>query len=234
MVAGGSVAAAFVLVAAAGVASGYVHIHRPGSGSGPALTAVTGCSAFQQVTGTLERVTGGSLIIKAASGQPVTVTTTAATPVTMSGPLRRDITDGAAVTVRGSMSHGRIGAAIVTVGQPASAVSPAGFVPVQGTVADAGPAGFTLVTTDGGRIPVTTSGRTLVVIPHASAAQLPAGAAVIAVGQAGPDGTLAARGVAAIVQFPAGPQLRVSLTGCSDRSIVAALAAISTLPATAS
>ena len=127
----------------------------------------------------------------------MTVTTTAATSVAMSGPLRGDITDGASVMVRGHSSGGMITAAIVTVGPPFSAVDPPGFVPVQGTVSDPNTAGFTLVTSSGTRIPVTTSGGTLVVVPHASPGQLRAGAAIFAVGAAGPDGTLSARGVAA-------------------------------------
>ena len=147
---------------------------------------------------------GGSLVIKTASGQRVTVTTTAATFVSMSGALLSDITDGASVTVRGHSSGGTIAAAIVTVGQPFSAVNPPGFVPVQGTVADAGTAGFTLVTSGGTRVPVTTSGGTLVVVPHASPGQLQAGVFYIfAVGLAGPDGRTAVRqeGCAAVSQL---------------------------------
>ncbi len=148
---------------------------------------------------------GSSLVIKTASGQPVTVTTTATTFVSMSGPLLSDITDGASVMVRGYRSDGTIAAAIVTVGQPFSAVNPPGFVPVQGTVSDASTAGFTLVTSSGTRVPVTTSGGTLVVVPHASPGQLQAGATIFAVGHAGPDGTLSARAVAAVSQLPSGP-----------------------------
>ena len=147
---------------------------------------------------------GSSLVIKTASGQQVTVTTTATTFVSMSGPLLGDIKDGASVMVRGSRSGGTINAAIVTVGQPFSAVNPPGFVPVQGTVSDASTAGFTLVTSSGTRVPVTTSGGTLVVVPHASPGQLQAGATIFAVGHAGPDGTLSARAVAAVSQLPAG------------------------------
>ena len=137
---------------------------------------------------------GTSLVIKTASGQPVTVTTTASTFMSMSGPLLSDITDGASVDVRGASSDGTIAAAIVTVGQPFSAVNPPRFVPVQGTVSDASTAGFTLVTSSGTRIPVTTSSDTLVVVPHASPGQLRVGTAIFAIGHAGPDGTLSARG----------------------------------------
>jgi hypothetical protein len=185
---------------------------------------VTGCTRLDQAEGTLEQVNGTSLVIKTASGQPVTVTTTASTFVNMSGPLLSDITDGLTVDVRGSTSNGTIAAAIITVGQPFSAVNPARFVPVQGTVSDASPAGFTLVTSTGTRVPVTTSGDTLVIVLHASLGQLPAGAAIFAVGQAGPDGTLSARAVTAIRQLPTGGRIFVSSRSCSPSSIAAAIA----------
>ena len=87
-----------------------------------------GCATLEQADGTLEQVNGTSLVIKTASGQPVTVTTAASTFVSMSGPLLSDITDGASVDVRGSSSDGTIAAAIVTVGPPFSAVNPPGLV----------------------------------------------------------------------------------------------------------
>ena len=223
----GSVAAALVLLIGLGEVTGFVHVHLSGPGSKTALTAVTGCSQIEQVDGTLEHVNGNSLVVRTASGQPVTVTTTATTFMSMSGALLGDITDGASVMVRGSGSDGTIKAAIVTVGQPFSAVNPAGFVPVQGTVADASTAGFTLVTSSGTRIPVTTSGDTLVVVPHASPAQLQAGATIFAVGDAGPDGTLSARAVAAVSQFRSGPHVRVSVRDCSPSSIDEAIGAVS-------
>ena len=204
MLVAGSAAAALVLLVGVGAVTGLVHVHLSGPGTETALTAVTGCSQLEQADGTLEQVNGSSLVIKTASGQPVTVTTTATTFVSMSGPLLSDITDGASVMVRGHSSDGTIAAAIVTVGQPFSAVNPPGFVPVQGTVSDASTAGFTLVTSSGTRIPVTTSGDTLVVIPHASPGQLQAGASIFALGHAGPDGTLSATGVAAVSQLRSG------------------------------
>ena len=193
MLVAGSAAAALVLLAGVGAVTGLVHVHLSGPGTETALTAVTGCTQLEQADGTLEQVNGSSLVIKTASGQPVTVTTTASTFVSMSGALLSDITDGASVMVRGYSSGGTIAAAIVTVGQPFSAVNPPGFVPVQGTVSDASTAGFTLVTSSGTRVPVTTSGGTLVVIPHASPGQLQAGATIFALGHAGPDGTLSAQ-----------------------------------------
>ena len=229
----GSVAAALVLLVGVGEVTGTVHVHLSGPGTGTALTAVTGCSQLEQADGTLEQVNGSSLVIKTASGQPVTVTTTATTFVSISGPLLGDITDGASVEVRGDSSGGRIAAAIVTVGQPFSAVNPPGFVPVQGTVSDATTAGFTLVTSGGTRIRVTTSGDTLVVVPHASLGQLQAGAPIFAIGHAGPDGTLSARGVAAITQLPSGPHIGVSVKDCSPSSVDEALGAISAAPVSA-
>jgi hypothetical protein len=231
MLVAGSAAAALVLLLGIGAVTGYVHISAPGTQT--VLTAVTGCSQLQQADGTLEQVNGSSLVIKTGSGQPVTVTTTATTFVSMSGPLLGDITDGASVMVRGSRSGGTIKAAIVTVGQPFSAVNPPGFVPVQGTVSDASTAGFTLVTSSGTRIPVTTSGGTLVVIPHASLGQLQPGTSIFALGQAGPDGTLSARGVAAVSQLPSGPHTSVSVKDCSPSSITEALGAISAAPVSA-
>jgi hypothetical protein len=230
MLVAGSAAAALVLLVGVGAVTGLVHVHLSGPGTETALTAVTGCSQLEQADGTLEQVNGTSLVIKTASGQPVTVTTTATTFVSMSGALLSDITDGASVMVRGSRSDGTIQAAIVTVGQPFSAVNPPGFVPVQGTVSDASTAGFTLVTSSGTRVPVTTSGDTLVVIPHASPGQLQAGATIFALGHAGPDGTLSARGVAAVSQPPPGTHISVSVKDCSPSSIDEALAAISAAP----
>ena len=187
---GGSAAAALVLLVGVGVATGVVHVSLSDHSPQTVLTAVSGCSQLEQADGTLQQVNGSSLVIKTASGQPVIVTTTASTFMNMSGPLLSDITDGASVTVHGHSSGGTFAAAIVTVGQPFRAVNPAGFAAVQGTVADASTAGFTLVTSGGGRVRVTTSGDTLVVIPHASPGQLQVGAAIFALGHAGPDGTL--------------------------------------------
>jgi len=232
----GSAAAALVLLVGIGEMTGYVHVRLSGPGTGTVLTSVTGCSQVQQADGTLEQVSGTSLVIQTASGQPVTVTTTSATFVSLSGALLGDITDGASVMVRGYSSSGTIAAAIITVGQPFSAVNPAGFVPVQGTVADAGPAGFTLVTSAGTRIPVTTSASTLVIVPHASPGQLPAGVTIFAVGTPGPDGTLAAQAVAAVSQLRSGGHLKVSVRvkDCSPGSVIEALGEISTAPAPAS
>ncbi len=230
LLAAGGAAAALVLLVGVGEMAGVVNVRfgGGGNGTGTTLTAVTGCSRIEQASGTLERVNGGSLVIKTASGHPVTVTTTASTFVALSGVLLGDIKDGASVMVRGTRSGETIKAAVVTIGQPYTAVNPPGsFVPVKGTVADAGTGGFTLVTSSGTRIPVTTSGSTLVVIPHASPGQLPAGATIFALGDAGPNGTLSARAVAAVSQLPPGAQAHTSVKDCSPGSIDAAIGRIS-------
>jgi predicted anti-sigma-YlaC factor YlaD len=230
----GVAAALLVLFLGAGELAGFVHVHLSTSstGQGTALIAVTGCSQVEQADGTLEQVNGSSLVIKGVTGQTVTVRTTATTFLSMSGALPSEITDGASVTVRGSRSDGTIQADSITVGQPSSAVSLPGSAPVQGTVADASSSGFTLVTSGGTRIPVSTSSSTLVVIPHATPGQLQAGGSIVAVGNAGSDGTLAARAVAALYQFGSGPRLAASfrVRDCSARSIDDALGAISAMP----
>jgi Domain of unknown function (DUF5666) len=234
MLAAGGTAAALVLLVGVGVAAGLVHVSLSGPSTRTALTAVSGCTQLRQADGTLKQVNGSSLVIGTASGRPVTVTTTASTFVSMSGALLSDITDGAPVMVRGSRSGGTIRAAIVTVGQPFSAVNPPGAAPLQGTVSDASSAGFTLVTPSGTRVPVTTSGRTLVVVPHASPGQLQVGATIFAVGDASPDGTLSARALAAVSQLPSGPHIGVSsVKDCSPSSIDEALGAISAAPVSA-
>src|SRR5260370_11751042 len=48
------------------------------------LTAVTGCTRLKEASGTLAQLNGTSVVIKTASGQPVTLTPTAATLVAAS------------------------------------------------------------------------------------------------------------------------------------------------------
>ena len=202
----GSAAAALVLFVGVGEVSGLVHVRVGGSGTGAetVLTAVSGCTALEQASGTLERVNGGSLVVKTASGQPVTVTTTGSTRVSATGALLEDITDGASVTLSGPSFNGTIAAFSVIIADPAQQhpQPPPGMVVVKGTVSDASTGGFTVVTANGTRVPVTTSGDTLVSVLNASLAQFPAGATIVAVGSAGPDGTLSARGVVAILKPP--------------------------------
>jgi hypothetical protein len=234
-------AAALVILGAAGYgASNFVHISfgTAGTGAGTVLTAVSGCTGLEQAAGTLQQVTGSSLVIKTASGQPVTVTTTPSTFVNMSGHLLSEIKDGAPVMVHGTRSGGTIAAVVITAGQPFSAVAPQGFVPVRGTVADASAAGFTVVTSSGTRVPVTISADTLVIVPHASLGQLHTGANIFAIGHAGSHGTLSAQAVAAISPLPSGGPIGGHLhihvgmhakasghgPGCSPGAIAAALA----------
>jgi hypothetical protein len=221
----GSAAAALVLLVGVGVGSGLVQVNLSGPHAKTVLTAVGGCAALQSATGTLEQVNGSSLVIKTASGQPLTVTTTAATEageVGASGSLQGDIMDGAPVTVWGPSSGGTIAAFGVIIANPAQQhpQPPPGMVVVKGTVADAGTAGFTVVTADGTRVPVTTSGDTSVSVLNASLGQFPVGASILALGSAGPDGTLSAVGVVAIlalppaappVGLPGGPQLHAQV-----------------------
>jgi len=186
-----------------------------------ALTAVTGCEGLRQADGTLEQVNGTTLVIKTASGRPVTVTTTGSTMVGMVRAPLSDITDGAPVFVEGHSSDGTISAGRVSVGSLpplAGKVQEApGIVAVRGTVADASSAGFTVVTSGGTRVPVTTSSDTDVRIHHASLSQLQAGATAIAVGYPGPAGTLSAIGVLS------GRAGIVDIKGCTPASVDGAI-----------
>jgi hypothetical protein len=248
----GSAAATAVLLVGVGIGSGLVQVNLSGPSAETVLTAVSGCAALESANGTLEQVNGSSLVIKTASGQPVTVTTTASTEageVGASGSLLGDITDGASVTLWGPSSDGTIAALFVIIANPAQQhpQPPPGMVVVKGTVADASTAGFTVVTADGTRVPVTTSGHTDVSVLNASLGQFPVGASILAIGSAGPDGTLSAVGVVAILalppalppaSLPGGPQLhapvhvqthaqgrQVHVKNCSPASIDEVLAA---------
>jgi hypothetical protein len=225
-----SAAAALVLIGGAsyGVSAALAG-HAPGTArtgtKTAALTAVNGCAGLEQALGTLEQVNGTSLVIKTASGQPVTVTTTASTKVGLFAAPLSDITDGASVLVSGHSSNGTIEATHVFVGlrpprigggQPDQLSTPPGIVAVLGTVSDASPAGFTVVTSTGTQVPVTTSSDTHVQLSHASLSQLQAGTSTIAVGYAGPDGTLSA--VTVLQSLPGSPGSLV-INGCSPASI---------------
>ena len=221
--------AAVVLLAGVGVATGTVKVHLPGRSRETILASVRGCSQLEQADGTLEQVNGSRLVIQTSTGQPVTLTTTASTFMSISGAPLSYITDGASVMVRGYSDDTTIEAAIVTVGQPYSAVSPTGFVSLQGTVSDAGATGFNLVTSGGARVPVTTTVGTLVVVPHASPNQLQPGTSIFAIGNAGEDGTLSARAVAAVSQLPHGRHT-VSVKDSATSSIIEAVGTISAAP----
>jgi hypothetical protein len=226
-----SAAAAVILLGGAGygLAAAFAgHAASPaGSTKTAALTAVNGCARLAQVTGTLEQVNGTALVIQASNGQSVTVTTTAATRVSLSAAPLSDITDGADVRVDGVKSDGTIAAGKVAVGELPSGKSqpPGGKHTVQtlpgatiaqGTVADATSAGFTVDTSAGTRVPVTTSGSTLVVVNSASPSELQTGAKTIVVGYAEPDGRLPA---IAIAQFPSAARGTLVVSGCSPSSI---------------
>ena len=234
MLAGGA-AAAVILLGGAGYALTAAfawHAAGPaGSTKTAALTAVRGCARLAQVTGTLEQVNGTALVIQAPSGQPVTVTTTASTRVSLSAAPLSDITDGAYVRVDGVTSDGTIAAGKVAVGElPSGKPQPPGgkrtvqTLPggtiVQGTVADATSAGFTVDTSAGTQVPVTTSSSTLVVVNSASPGELQAGADTIVVGYAEPGGTLSAM---AMAQFPPAAQGPLMVSGCSPSSIDTAI-----------
>jgi anti-sigma factor RsiW len=220
-----SAAAALVLIGGASYGmSDALTGHAPGpAGTGAttaALTAVQGCAGLKQADGTLEQVNGSSLVIKMASSQPVTVTTTASTKVSVLGARLSDITDGASVMVAGHGSDGTIAAQNVSLGsQPGrgKVQVPPGIVAVRGTVSDASAGGFTVVTSHGTRVPVTTSSKTSVSIPQASLGQLQAGATTIAVGYVGRDGTLSAKGVLS------GRPGKLEVGDCSPASIDAAI-----------
>jgi hypothetical protein len=135
----------------------------------------------------------------------------------------------------GPRSGGTIAATNVTVGRLPGAkgtpkvTPPPGWVVAEGTVSGAGPAGFTVVTSTGTRVPVTTSSGTFVVVPDASLSQLRTGAGLktVAVGQAGPHGTLSAKGV---LQEPPGGQFQVQfhvkVSGCSPATLAAAVKSV--------
>jgi len=216
----GSAAAALVLLVVIGSAAGVVDVHFGGGGGGTqtTLTAVTGCAQLEQANGTLERVNGNSVVIKAASGQLVTVTTTAATKISASGALLSDITDGTLVSVAGTSSDGMIAADLILVGDKTSLTIP-GITTVYGTVSDASTAGFTVVTSTGTRVPVTATGGTDVVVTRASLAMLTPGGSTMVVGHAGPSGTLSALGVVQPPDWPTGAHAGMHVGSCSRASI---------------
>lgn len=222
-----SAAAALVLIGGAsyGLTAAFTGSSASPAGTGPgtaALTAVGGCTELKAASGTLEQVSGTSLLIKTANGQQVSVTTATATNVTVGLAPLSDITDGASVVVGGRESGGTLAARTVGIGPLPSkgrVVTPFGLIVTQGTVADASTGGFTVVTSDGTRVGVTTSNETNVSLLHASLSQLHAGVRTIAIGRIGPDGTLAATEVLQ-------PGLRGAkweVKGCSPGSIRTAI-----------
>jgi hypothetical protein len=147
------------------------------------------------------------------------VTTTATTRLAASGALLGDITDGAAVTVAGTSSDGTLAADYVVVSASPPSLAVPGIITVRGTVADAGAAGFTVVTSAGTRVPVTTSAATAVTVSDASLSQLQGGGRTMAIGYPGPDGTLSALAVLQPPAWPAGAHVKVSVRDCSSTAI---------------
>jgi hypothetical protein len=222
-------AAALVLLGGAGYGVAAVLTgHAPGTvRTGPSaatipasaadFTPVSGCHGLFEAKGTLVRVNGSSLVIKMGSGQPVTVTTTASTGVNIAAAPLTDIIDGASVTVSGTSADGTIAALSVSIGGPRRPPThPATILVAQGTVADAGTAGFTVLTSGGTRVRVTTSSDTVVHVVRASLGQLQADASTSAVGYLGPHATLSA---IAIGQPPPGTGTTYDAGGCSPASI---------------
>jgi len=233
-----SAAAAVIVLGGAGygLASAFDgHATSPAGGTRTtALAAVNGCASLAQVTGTLEQVNGNSLVVRTSSGQSVAVTATAATRINLSTASPSDITDGSPVRVDGVESNGTIAAQKVAVGEPTSPGSgktpppggalmkkttedavPGGTI-VQGTVADATSTGFTVDTSAGTQIPVTTSGITLVVVDNASPSELQIGADTIVIGYAEPGGGMSA---VAIAQIIPSAKVMFSINGCSAAAV---------------
>ncbi len=221
----GSAAAALVLLVGAGILAGVVHVHLSPHGGQTTLTAISGCPQLEQASGTLEQVSGSSVVLQTAGGQTVTVSTTAATEVIASGQLAGDITDGAPVLVAGTGSGGTITADLVLVNGGGTLNIP-GTVTIRGTVSDATAGGFTVVTAGGTRVPVSTSGGTRVVVVHASLSQLQVGGSTIVVGRPGPDGTLSGLGVVQPPGWPSGAHASVTMRNCSRSSVNRAILAL--------
>jgi hypothetical protein len=225
-----AVSAAAAVVLTGGVVAALSG-HAPGGAGtedGPALISISGCPTLTQVNGTLEQRSGGDLVIKTASGK-VSVSTTAATRLAVSYAPLRDITDGASVVVAGPRSGAAIAAARVAVGGKASLAALPGAVVTQGTVTDASPGGFTVVTSTRSRVPVTTSSATSVTVLPATLGQLQAGATIIAAGHPGPGTTLSAVAVFQPLVTPLGAHSSVTLGGCSPSSIDRAIAALASV-----
>jgi hypothetical protein len=201
------VAVAAAVALAAGAVS-YGLTGGSGSGhSGPAtaagLIAVNGCSGLVAGLGTVVQLNGASLIVRTPGDQPVTVTTSASTDVSreVTGSVG-DITDGARVFLRGIYARGRVTARSVSIGVAPKLPAPGlgrlrhararPWIGV-GTVRDAGEGSFILVVPGGTRVPVAAPSSTIVFsLVRADLNQFRTGDYVVAVGKAGPGGTLLA------------------------------------------
>lgn len=247
-------AAAVAVVAAGGTAYGLTTGLTGGNGragtAGAGLTAVTGCAGLDAASGMLEQVNGTSLVVQTPGGRSVTVTTSHATKLAreLTGTLTA-ITDGARVVVYGTGSDGIIAAKNVTVGitldmpkpppspkastlpdlpgGPKPRIEPPGTPGIaSGTVAEASPGRFTLVRSDGTRVQVTTGSATVFTLTAASLSQFRTGGYVIAVGAAGPNGTLAATTVeqgSFLPQIQNGDGIsKLPQVGCSSSAVATA------------
>jgi hypothetical protein len=232
-------AAAAVLAAAGGTTWGLT---SGGAAPPAALTAVTGCPGLAATSGTLEQIDGTQLVVRTQGGQTVTVTVNSATTVSIevTGSLS-DITGGTGVIVHGTPQGAMLAAQNVLANMPQLLPDqgrPSGKVPqppkrqpgpgiAAGTVSDLHAGGFTVTRVAGGQVHVTTSAATVVdTLTPGRVGQLRTGVHLIAVGQAGPDGTLAA---SAVEQGASLPQLETppsrSATGtCDPTGVASALA----------
>jgi hypothetical protein len=232
-------AAAAVLAAAGGTTWGLT---SGGAVPGAALTAVTGCPGLTATSGTLEQIDGAQLEVRTPSGQTVTVTTNSDTAVSteVTGSLS-DITDGTQVLVRGLPQGTTLAAQNVLanmaqllplqgpprgkIQEPPKARPGPGIA--AGTVSDVRADGFTVTPRTGGRVHVTTSAATVVdTLTPGRVGQLRTGVHLIAVGQAGPDGTLAAATVDQGATLPsiAVPPSRSATGTCDPSAVASALA----------
>ena len=113
-------AAAAVVLAAGG--TWYGLSAGPGAAGRPAgavseIAAVGGCRGLAATSGTLEQVTGTSLVVKTPGGEPVTVTVPASANVSRQvAGTAGNITDGAHVIVFGTGSRGGIAALHIMTG----------------------------------------------------------------------------------------------------------------------
>ncbi len=220
------------------------------------LTAVQGCPGEFAAAGNLEQVSGTQLTLENPSLQPVTVETSAATVIssTVTGTLS-DITDGSQVEVAGTWSGQTLAATQVGIGVTPKTPHPPGSQPgharptqssptaaqprpfVMGTVVHATNGSFTVVAKGllygfkvkgmPRRVKVVTSRSTEVLVnTRSSLSQLHTGAAFVAVGRIGHNGTLTAGSVAEepMLQVALGGSLlKLRPSGCSASAITTAL-----------
>lgn len=236
-------AAAAAVVAAGGTTWGVIS----GGAGAPAsitagLTAVTGCPGLAATSGTLEHIDGTQLVVKTPDGPTVTVTTSGSTTVRAeaAGSVS-DITDGTRVIVHGTRQGTTLAAQNVLAnlvqllphgGRPAGRIPPPQAVKQRpgiavGTASDVHAGGFSVAQPAGRQVHVTTSAATVVdTLAPASFGQLRTGVRVIAVGQSGPDGSLAAATVEQGATLPLiqTPPRRSAAGTCDPSGVASAIA----------